>query len=279
MKQLVLIGYPLEHSLSPVMHNAALKEMGLEKSYRYSIHPTLLHELEDRVESFRSGDLEGANITIPYKTDIMSHLDSLSDEALAVGAVNTIYLDNEKLLGHNTDVLGFQELLRECEVPLRGISVLIIGAGGAARSVGYALVQAGIVSLKIYNRTQNRAEVLASSLSRLGSCEITIESSLDNQDFQDTDLIVNCTPVGMSGHSEGESPLDSTCLQRDMTVIDLVYNPQTTKLLLDAERIGCTIIDGTGMLVHQGAAALELWTGEKPPVEVMRNSVLRILGA
>jgi shikimate dehydrogenase len=260
------------------MHNAALKEMGLETSYRYDVQPTPAHELQSCVESIRIGILEGANITIPYKTDIMNHLDVISEEATSVGSVNTLRRYEDRVIGCNTDVSGFTESLKENAVSLKGLHATILGAGGAARAVAYALVNEGVRRLDILNRTLTRAERLAERFNTHDTCEVHVWSNTAKFDFSETNLLVNCTPVGMSGHSINESPLRRSDLHSDMVVVDLIYNPRRTKLLQNAERAGCLVIDGTGILVFQGAAALELWVGEKPPIEVMRSAVHLALG-
>ena len=279
MKQLVLIGYPLGHSLSPVMHSAALKAMNLDSKYRYDSKPTLDHELQACVESVKEGILEGANITIPYKTDIMDYLGVISEEATVLGSVNTLYRVDDCVAGCNTDVSGFLESLREHAISLKGLNATILGAGGAARAVAFALIKEGITQLDILNRTLSKAENLIRRLNPKGTCEVhagTLHTT--KVDLSKTDLLINCTPIGMNGHSVTESPVRNNIIHGGMVVMDLVYNPRITTLLRDAEQVGAKTIDGTGMLVHQGAAALEIWVGKKPPIEIMRNAVVQALG-
>lgn len=279
MKQFVLIGYPLGHSLSPVMHNAALKTMGLENEFRYDLQPTLENELQAFVASVRNSTVEGANITIPYKTNIMDHLEVISDEAIALGSVNTLYRVNDAVAGCNTDVSGFLESLRENAISLKGIHATILGAGGAARAIAFSLIREGVVQLDILNRTLSKAEDLVRRLIPEGPCEVHARTLQTTKlDLSETDLLINCTPIGMNGHSVTESPLTNKIMHSRMVVMDLVYNPRRTKLLQEAEQAGAKTIDGTGMLVHQGAAALEIWVGEKPPIEVMRSAVVQELG-
>lgn len=279
MKRLVLVGYPVGHSLSPVMHNAALKAMGLESKYQYDVQSTLEHELHTFVKSMQEGRIAGANITIPYKTEIMNYLSVISDEAVMVGSVNTLYRAGDAVAGCNTDVVGFLESLRENDVSLKGIHATILGAGGAAKAVGHALVKEGAALLDIVNRTTSNAKYMVSRLNNPETCEVRIWPTGTNElDLRKTDLLVNCTPIGMIGHSVTESPVTRDVLHRDMVVMDLVYNPRITKLLQESKQAGCRIIDGTGMLVHQGAAALEIWIKEKPPIEIMRNAIVDGLG-
>ena len=278
MKQLVLLGYPVDHSLSPLMHNAALKEMGLDDIYLYETQSTLVNELQSKVDAIREGSIEGANVTIPYKTEIMNYLDGISKEATDAGSVNTLRRVKGEVIGYNTDVSGFLTSLRENSVLPLGLRVIILGAGGAAKAISYALVKSGIVRLDIRNRTLTRAADLATKMRTHGACEVRIFKDKAELDFQETDLVVNCTPLGMNGKHIDESPIKSDVLHSELVVVDLVYNPRRTKLLMDAEQAGCRTIDGTGMLVNQGADALELWIGMRPPIDVMREAVLHALG-
>ena len=278
MKQLVVAGNPIGHSLSPVMHNAALETMQLDQEYHYDKMLLQKADLRKFIESIESGLINGANVTLPFKTEIIPLLPNISETVATVGAVNTIYRKDSDVIGSNTDVQGFLNVLDENGVVLEGSSVTIIGAGGAARAVGYAVASVDISALKILNRSELRAAKLAESI-RKTSDAIIQSSSLDsfNHSKDKIDLLVNCTPIGMIGHSIGRSPIDKNFISRDTVVMDLVYNPMRTRLLEDAENIGCKIIDGLGMLVHQGALSFESWIGLKPPLDVMRNSVLQFM--
>ncbi|MFQ5834008.1 MAG: shikimate dehydrogenase [Candidatus Thorarchaeota archaeon] len=279
MKLLVVVGHPLGHSMSPVMHNASLAAMDLKHEYRYEARPLLKDELPALVESIRTGALEGANITIPYKTEVMTHLTTISEEGLAVGSVNTLYRNDDGVTGCNTDIEGFDEALREQDVDPRGLSATILGAGGAAKAVAFALAEAGVRRLDILNRTQVKAEELATAIERGRNIEIRVGAlPTSKHELQESDLLVNCTPVGMRDHSINGTPLRGSLLRKELVVMDLVYNPLRTRFLKEAEEAGCKTIDGSGMLVHQGAASLELWTGREPPIEIMRGAVLEALG-
>ncbi len=214
MKQFVLIGYPLGHSLSSVMHNAALKTMGLENEFRYDLQPILENELQAFVVSVRNGTVEGANITIPYKTNIMDHLEVISDEAIALGSVNTLYRVNDVVAGCNTDVSGFLESLREHAISLKGLHTTILGAGGAARAIAFTLIREEVAQLDILNRTPLNAENLVRRLNPKGGCEVRTGTLHNTKGvLSETDLLINCTPIGMNGHSVTESPLrNKTCI-------------------------------------------------------------------
>jgi shikimate dehydrogenase len=261
------------------MHNAALDKLGIGKEYHYDAHPLQIEELPQLIRSIRRGALEGANITIPYKTEVMSYLSTFTPESLVLGAVNTLYRDENQVVGCNTDVIGFTEALREKGVDVQGLRATIIGAGGAARAVAYALVEEGVGKLDILNRTPTHARNLVESFRGRKDVKASwIQIPVSHEKLPESDLLVNCTPVGMSGYLPNESPLPENQLSKDMVVMDLIYNPRQTRLLRKAESVGCRIIDGIGMFVHQGAASFELWTGVRPSIDVMRNAVLEALG-
>ena len=279
MKQLVIVGHPLSHTLSPIMHNTAFKALGLNEEYHYDTRPLLREDLPDFVQSIRNGEIEGGNITIPYKTQIMSLLSSFSTESIVLGAVNTLYRDKGQVVGCNTDVVGFTQALKAKGVDVQGFRAIILGAGGAAKAVAYALIEGGVERLVVLNRTHAHAQFLVDSFHSRKNVEISwVPIPNSKEEMPESDLLVNCTPVGMSGHSPTETPLNASLFSKNMVVMDVVYNPQKTRFLEDAQRVGCKTIDGVDMLVYQGAASFELWTGEKPPVEIMRSAVLEALG-
>jgi shikimate dehydrogenase len=261
------------------MHNAALREMKLDKDFHYEKKQIMKSELSTLVASIESGNLEGANITIPYKTSVIPFLSKLTKSAIMVGAVNTLYRQSGEVFGDNTDVKGFLQALIENGVNPKEKRVTIIGSGGAARAITYAMVNSGISKLEILNRSQLKADELASSIKQYSSVQPIIGSLPTRKETViDTDILVNCTPIGMTGHSVGSSPIPKEALSCGTVVVDIVYNPIRTKLLEDADRVGCKIINGIEMLVHQGALSLELWTGCVPPIGVMREEVLKFLG-
>ncbi len=261
MKHLYLIGDPVAHSLSPAMHNAAFQALGLD--WHYEALQTTTAQLPDVVARLRASDCVGANVTVPHKETIISFLDALTDRAQRAAAVNTVVRQNGRLVGDNTDGEGFLQMLRRANVDARGAQVLILGAGGAARGVAFALAELPVARLAIVNRTPERAEKLAHDMHahfpRLG-----IEVGPDR-----ADIIVNATSVGMSPR-ENESPVSGE-FPRDAVAIDLVYRPLHTRFLRDAERVGARTVDGLPMLVYQGAAAFALWTRRAAPIDVMRE--------
>lgn len=265
-----LYGCPVEHSLSPALHNAAFERLALDYSYvPFTVRPELL---ELAVKGIRALNLVGVNITVPHKEKVIPFLDEVSEEASFIGAVNTIRNKEGRLEGYNTDGRGFMRSLSEAGVEVRDRRVLIIGAGGAARAVGYYLCKEASV-VHIYNRDQKRAESLRQHLIKLErSVLVADEVSVKSRVFlSKVDIVVNTTPLGL--HPEDRLPLDIAMLQPRHVVCDLIY--RETPLLAEASQIGCKTLNGLGMLLWQGVLAFEIWTGIVPPVEVMREALLR----
>ena len=271
-----IIGYPLAHSVSPALQQAALDHHGIDA--RYEAWETPPEELEGRLNSLRGSDMLGASVTVPHKEAVIPYLDRLTPEAQRTGAVNTIVHRHGVLEGHNTDVPGFLRALREDGrfEPL-GRRVLVLGAGGAARAVAFALVGQGVGELSIANRTLDRARSLVSDLNTTVAVALALDaSSLSNPDGWE--LVVNCTTLGMRhGAGEGETPIPASLIPADALVCDLVYNPQETPLLRAAAQAGARTLGGLPMLVYQGAEAFRLWTDREPPIEVMFDAARRAL--
>jgi len=259
-----LFGYPVEHTLSPVMQNAAFDHLGLDCCYLpFSVPPA---SLQQAVESIRALSLLGANLTIPHKEAVIPFLDALDEEAAAIGAVNTIANREGKLTGYNTDGKGFMRSLEELEVRAAGKKVLIIGAGGSSRAIGYYLSREAKL-LTLYNRSREKAEALAADFSSTGG-KATVATDL--RDLGGFDIIVNATPLGLKECDA--MPLDPDTLEPTVIICDLIYHK--TPLLSQAEAKGCKTVGGAGMLLWQGALAFELWTGKPPPLEIMRSALL-----
>ncbi|MGX9707356.1 shikimate dehydrogenase [Laceyella tengchongensis] len=263
-----LLGDPVSHSKSPVMMNAALAE--LKAPYAYLAFRVSPSALEEAVRGLRALDVKGWNVTIPHKVAIMEHLDGLDETAREIGAVNTVVKREGKWIGYNTDGAGYLRSLQE-QVSFEPAEqrVVLLGAGGAARAVGYALAAAGVSSITVANRTVAKAEELAQHLSRYTQTKAVAVNDC-RQEIEATTLIVNTTSVGMVPRTE-EMPIPGEWLNAHHLVSDLVYHPRMTALLRAAKAKGATIHTGEGMLLHQAALALELWLGKKAPVEVMRK--------
>lgn len=280
MRYLGVIGYPLKRSLSPVFQQAALDHLGLD--VRYEAWPTPPDRLLQRVESLRRAEVLGANVTIPHKQAVLPMMDDVDELVRRVGAVNTIVNRSGRLHAFNTDVAGFlRGLIETATFDPAGKRALVAGAGGAARAVVVALIQAGAASVVVINRTYSRASELVHDV-RPFAGETALSALPDiyaSWASVACDLLVNCTSVGMAGTpEENESPAPAEIIRSGMLVYDLIYNPRETPLLREARARGARVLDGLPMLVYQGAAAFELWTGRRAPVDVMFRAAEAAVG-
>jgi shikimate dehydrogenase len=272
-----VFGWPIEHSLSPAMHNAAFAALGL--SWVYVPFPVPPDGLQKALAALPALGIVGVNLTIPHKERAIEYMHELTPIAEAIGAINTVHCLPEGLLGDNTDGEGFFRPLQERHYDVGGKAALLVGAGGAARAVAYTLVQKGIKKLTIANRTPERAEQLAEWVHARCPLSCEVEAiSLDCRSrlravMKEAQLLVNSTSVGMYPYHEAEPPIPPEWLQANCLVYDLVYNPMETRLLQAARARGCATIDGVQMLVWQGAAAFERWVGQSPPVATMEAAV------
>jgi shikimate dehydrogenase len=273
MIKLGLAGYPLGHTLSPQIHCAALKSCNLDGDYYpYPIQPNDKRLLKDLLYCVRSGEITGLNVTIPHKQTVIEFLDELTTPAQAIGAVNTIYLRGNKLIGDNTDAQGFLIDLKRfltTEAQRHGeLHALVLGGGGSARAVVYALVNDGW-KVTIAARRIEQAQQLASRFEDVDA----IEPNLSIFQPSNLQLIVNTTPLGMTPNID-QSPIpESLSLSKETMVYDLVYNPRETKLVREARAQGLQATTGLGMLIEQAALAFEFWTGCSPSREIMRTAV------
>lgn len=277
-----VIGHPLKESLSPVFQQAAFDHLGLD--VRYEAWPTPPEELAARVDTLRAPDLLGANVTIPHKEAALALLDDADDLCRRVGAVNTIVSEEGRLYGFNTDVGGFMRALQqEGGLHPAGARVVVAGAGGAARAVVVALIDAGAASVTLINRTLPRASALASEMSeRSRGTELHALPDVHaswRAALLSCRLLINCTSVGMSGtDEEKDSPVPSELIPPGALVFDLIYRPVKTPLMKAAEARGARVIGGLPMLIYQGAESFALWTGQEAPVEVMFAAAREALG-
>lgn len=269
-----LIGHPVKHSVSPQMHNAAFKELGL--NCIYLVFDVLEESLGEAVNGLRSIGVLGFNVTIPHKIKIIKFLDELDDSAKLVKAVNTVIRRDAKLIGYNTDLYGIERVLREVDELNRDLG-LIIGAGGAGRASAIALTNLGFSEIIIANRTFERASNLAEQIHELGFSAKPIPLTDLPRYASSANLIINATPLGMAPSLISETPLKRDHIRRNSIVLDLVYNPLRTRLLIEAERAGACTISGLKVLVAQGAEAFKLWTGIDPPIDVMYSAALKAL--
>lgn len=273
MKLAGIIGHPVAQSLSPVFQSAAFEYSGL--AARYEAWDTPPEALAGRVVSLRDSKYLGANVTIPHKEAVIPLLDELGGQSARVGAVNTIVNRDGRLFGFNTDGPGFVAALRnEAAFDPAGKSILLLGAGGAARGIAFALAEAQAHRIAIWNRTPARAERLAADVAREGGNAITAAEPSP----QGYDCIVNCTSVGMAGTgTESLSPCDFSSADPGALAVDIVYKPEETAFLRAAKQAGLPVLGGLPMLIYQGALSFELWTGVSAPVDVMFEAARRAL--
>jgi shikimate dehydrogenase len=262
-----VIGDPIRHSLSPTIHNAAFRALDLD--WVYVALPVVVGDVARALDGMRAFGIDGLSVTMPHKDAVATLVDDLDADAAALGAVNCVERRDGRLIGHNTDGAGFVAAVREAGFDPYGRRCVVLGAGGAARAVILALGRAGAAEVVVVNRTLERAEAavaLAGPVGRLG----------DGTSVGAADLVVNATSVGMGQLDErGEVPCAVDLIGPNHTVADLVMHPLRTPLLRAAAAHGATTIDGLGMLVHQAAAAFEIWTGVAPPIDVMLASAGR----
>lgn len=266
-----VIGDPVHHSLSPAIHNAAFAERGLD--WLYVALPVGAGHGADAVEAMKTLHLAGLSVTMPHKAAVLGAVDRVTEEAAVLGAANCLAWEGDRVVAHNTDGPGFLDSLRAVGFEPAGRSAVVLGAGGAARAVVHALGRAGAGSVRIVNRTLDRA-VDAAALAPTASVG-------SPEDAAEADLVVNATPVGMGrpGGDAAARPLPAGVLSSGQTVVDLVYDPVRTALLAEAAAVGAVCVDGVGMLVHQAAHAFGHWTGLEAPVEVMRRAAERVVAA
>lgn len=266
-----LFGYPVEHSLSPAMHNAAFESLKLDCCYvTFSVMPGLL---KDAVKAIRALNLAGVNVTMPHKENVIPLLDKVDADASFIGAVNTIVNRNRKLTGYNTDGKGFMQSLSEARISIANKNILILGAGGASRAIGYHLIKKAS-GVFIYDIDKNKAGKLVRNLNKIKGNVFSAQRLAFSVQNEDIDIIINATPLGLK---KGDPlPIDVKLIDRRHIVCDLIY--KNTPLLQQASRKGCKTLNGLGMLLWQGIFAFELWTGKKPPVEVMRKALVKNIG-
>lgn len=268
-----LIGHPVGHSLSPALHNVSFKHLGLD--YEYVLFDVEKEKLGVFFDNAKKRGMLGVNVTIPNKVEVIKYLDDLSREAELIGAVNTIKF-GDKLTGYNTDGIGCAQALAEAGVDIKGKRILILGAGGAARSIIFQCALDG-AQISISNRKAEKK--MAIDLSKDVTKKLKVECpvvDLNNKSvakaLEGSDVLIHATPVGMHPDTDA-SIIPADIIPENVAVMDIVYNPIETKLLAEAKKNGCTTINGVGMLVHQGAQSERIWLGVEPPVDKMRAAV------
>jgi shikimate dehydrogenase len=267
-KIVTLIGYPVEHTLSPDMHNSAFEHLGLD--YCYIALPVKPEMLKEAVSGLRALNFAGANVTVPHKENVLQFLDEINGDASFIGAVNTIVNRDGSLVGFNTDGWGFMRSLSEEGIDAGGKIVFLVGSGGAARAISYHLSEE-TSRLFLYDIDTDKSEKLASDL---GNIRSNVSRADPIEGLASADVIINATPMGL--HASDPLPFDTTQLSQRQVIIDLVY--RETRLQEEATQKGLKTINGLGMLLWQGVLAFELWTGVIPPHDLMRKALVEGLG-
>lgn len=255
-----LFGYPVSHTISPQMHNAGFNYLGLDIIYLpFSVHP---RDLGIAIKSLSALGFIGINVTVPHKQTVMKYLDIITPSAKMIGAVNTILVKGKKLIGHNTDGIGFVKSLGRS---LRGKTMFLLGAGGAGRAVAVQSAISGLGRIFIADKMVNRAKDLARCVP---GCEAIVVKKIKDA-LQESDIIVNATPIGLNPSDPISIPAE--WIPKNRLVYDLIYNPKKTKLLREVR--GCKTLNGLGMLLYQGVSSFEVWTSRRAPVDVMRRAI------
>jgi len=271
-----VIGDPIEHSLSPTIHNAAFNHLKLD--FVFLAFRVKAADLENAIRGMRGLGIHGLNVTMPHKSTVIACLDEVDSTVKFLVSANTILNKNGKLSGFSTDGVGALKALRENGVELSEKKVLLLGAGGAAKAIAFALAQEAR-ELAILNRASEKSKELAETLGRMFNRKVVggaLSSDAIAKSLQDSDILINATSVGM--HPEvNQSIVPPQWLRSDLAVMDIVYNPVETKLAKDAKAAGAKVVSGVEMLIYQGAASFEIWTGKSAPIEVMRRAALNKL--
>jgi shikimate dehydrogenase len=273
-----VIGDPIEHSLSPTIHNAAFNYLKLD--FVFLAFRVKAADLENAIQGMRGLGIHGLNVTMPHKSKVIGCLDKVDSTVKFLGSANTILNKDGKLSGFNTDGMGALKTLRESGAKLSEKKVLLLGAGGAAKAIAFALAEE-VGELVVLNRTAEKAKRLAEALEQISNKKVVGDSLFPDtivKNLQDSDVLINATSVGM--HPEAnQSIVPPQWLRSDLTVMDIVYNPVETKLAKDAKAVGARVISGVEMLIYQGAASFEIWTGLSAPIEVMRRAAINKLSS
>lgn len=271
-----LLGSPVSHSISPMMHNEAFTQLDLD--YRYLAFDVKLEELEIAVQGLKTLGVRGFNLTMPHKNAMCRLCDELSPAARLIGAVNTIVIEDGKLIGHSTDGTGYMRSLQDDGIDIIGKKMTILGAGGAATSIFVQAALDGVQEISIFSRRSpffDRALSIIHHLRQETDCQIHLydfsDEELLRKEISESALLVNATSVGMAPNTESSIITDPTMFRKDLVVSDVIYNPKETALLKLAKSAGCKTQNGLYMLLYQGAEAFRLWTGKEMPVDVIKQ--------
>ncbi len=273
-----VIGDPIEHTLSPTIHNAAFDHLKLD--FVFLAFCVKAADLEKAMHGMRGLGIHGLNVTMPHKSTVIGYLDKVDSAVKFLGSANTILNKGDVLSGFNTDGVGALKALRENGVAMSEKKVLLLGAGGAAKAIAFALAEE-VGELAIFNRSGEKAKKLAETLGRMFNKKVvggSLSTDAIAKSLQDSDVLINATSVGMHPEAD-QSIVAPQWLRSDLTVMDIVYNPVETKLARDAKAAGAKVISGVEMLIYQGAASFEIWVSRSAPIEVMRRAALNKLAS
>ncbi len=276
-KILCVIGHPIKHSMSPIMHNAAIQDLGLD--YLYIGFDVPSNKLKEAIKGLKTLNIQGINVTLPHKEKAIKFIDKVDEIAQKIGAINTIKNEDGFLIGRNTDAEGAKKALLDAGCEITGKNVVLIGAGGAAKAISYSLAS-DTNKTTIINRSEDRAKKLVRELKSKMDLNIEFKKYSEiilKEEIINADILINATPVGMFSTID-ISPVSKKALHRDLFVFDLIYNPLETQLIKDSKEIGCQTLSGLDMLVNQGALAFEWWTNRKPNLELMKLRIIEYLG-
>ena len=274
MYKFALIGYPLSHSMSAIIHNAAMKDLGIEGEYE--ILETKHEDLVPRIKYLKNNDYKGFNITIPHKVPMVMFLDTFDQNVNLAGSVNTVKItDKYELQGYNTDIYGFKNAIEtKDQIELNGSKVAILGLGGACRGIVVALNELGVKQINFYVRNiLNSNDAVEEMKKNYPNIKFNIYQNSTMSDLSDVKMLINATPVGMKNHSADLMPIDIkilSTLSENSIVYDIIYNPIKTNLILEAKKLGYKTVTGVDMFIYQAQKAFEIWTGETPKFEVMK---------
>lgn len=275
-----LLGSPVAHSISPMMHNEAFEQLGLD--YAYLAFDVNTDKLQTVVEGLRAMNVRGFNLTMPNKNLMWEFCDKLSPVAKITGAVNTVVNDNGIFTGHTTDGIGYMESVKEAGLDIIGKKITVLGAGGAATAIIVQAAFDGVAEISIFNqksKSYERMEDIISKLQGQTKCKLNLftydSKDILRQELSESILLINTTPVGMAPNTEESLIADISMFHPDLTVSDIIYNPEETRLLRLAKEAGCHTFNGLYMLLYQGAAAFKLWTGQDMPVEIIKEKYFK----
>lgn len=266
-----LIGDPVEHTISPHMHNQGFSYFNLD--YAYVPFHVKREKLEAAITGAKALDIKGLNVTIPHKIDVMQYMDAIDDTAELIGAVNTIKFDDE-IKGYNTDGLGAIRGIEEL-TPLKGKKIVILGAGGASRAISFQAILSGAGQVLIANRTADKALKLAENLKDNLKADVNVINLGEElrEELTDSDILINTTPVGMYPNIDQKPLVTSNMMHKELIVNDVIYNPLETGIIKEANRAGAKTISGLKMLIYQGIESFKIWTGREPPVKIFEDAI------